>query len=389
MIQSNPRDLASRVLMQMLMAQPHTAMIEEASVPLRFQPMGPDVFGHNQPQELLAAIAEDGEPLLDLVDQHVVSIQAFRPETLRQLFRLAAKFESNPDRYCRHNTPLTGKILINAFYEPSTRTRLSFDSAWHRLGGDSINITDRSTTGIAKGESLEDVAHMFNNYGDCVVLRDSNPEAVYAMSSTLRIPIINAGNGIDEHPTQAMADLYTIFKWRPSLAMEEVSPNDRIRIGIIGLPSRMRTVRSLLRILSKFPQILEEVVVIHAAGLELEAPLFDPGQLEELEACGISIRCSSDLTAEIPDLDVVYINAIAWVGDSYEVHGRGFRLTRDQPLKPEAIVLHPLARGPELSTCLDDTPHNWYFSQARGAVFLRMALLTCMVNRAERVMDVI
>ena len=256
--------------MQMLMAQPHTATIEEASVPLRFQPMGPDVFGHNQPQELLAAIAEDGEPLLDLVDQHVVSIQAFRPETLLQLFRLAAKFESNPDRYCRHNTPLTGKILINAFYEPSTRTRLSFDSAWHRLGGDSINITDRSTTGIAKGESLEDVAHMFNNYGDCVVLRDSNPEAVVAMSSTLRIPIINAGNGIDEHPTQAMADLYTMFKWRPSLAAEEVSSKDRIRIGIIGLPSRMRTVRSLLRILSKFPQILEEVVVIHAAGLESE-----------------------------------------------------------------------------------------------------------------------
>ena len=103
----------------------------------------------------------------------------------------------------------------------------------------------------------------------------------------------------------------------------------------------------------------------------------------------MSIRCSSDLAAEIPDLDVVYINAIAWVGDSYEVHGGGFRLTRDLPFKPEAIVLHPLARGPELSTCLDDTPHNWYFSQARGAVFLRMALLTCMVDRAERVMDVI
>ena len=135
--------------------------------------------------------------------------------------------------------------------------------------------------------------------------------------------------------------------------------------------------------------ILEEVVVIHAPEMESEAPLFDPGQLEELEASGMSIRCSSDLAAEIPDLDVVYINAIAWVGDSYEVHGGGFRLTRDLPFKPEAIVLHPLARGPELSTCLDDTPHNWYFSQARGAVFLRMALLTCMVNRAERVMDVI
>ena len=192
------------------MAQAKTAVVDASSVQIRFEPMGPDVYGQNQPQELLAAIAEDVEPLKDLVDQHVVSIQPFRPEVLLQVFRLAAKFESNPDRYCRHNTPLTGKILINAFYEPSTRTRLSFDSAWHRLGGTSINITDRATTGIAKGESLEDVAHMFNNYGDCVVLRDSDPGAVYAMTSTLRIPIINAGNGIDEHPTQAMADLYTL-----------------------------------------------------------------------------------------------------------------------------------------------------------------------------------
>ena len=371
------------------MTKTSTVVVDELSDPIRFQPMGPDVYGRTQPQELLGAIAEEGEPLLDLINQHVVSIQAFRPETLRQLFRLAAKYESNPDRYCRHNTPLTGKILINAFYEPSTRTRLSFDSAWHRLGGDSINITDRSTTGIAKGESLEDVAHMFNNYGDCVVLRDGNPDAVYAMSSTLRIPIINAGNGIDEHPTQAMADLYTIFKWRPSLAQSQVPNSERIRIGIIGLPSRMRTVRSLLRILAKFPQAVEEVVVIHAPDLDAGTPLFDPGQLEELEAVGLRIRTSTDLASEIPDLDVVYINAIAWVGDSYEVHGSGFRLTRDLPFKPEAIVLHPLARGPELSTCLDDTPHNWYFSQARGAVFLRMALLTCMVNRAERVMDVV
>ena len=103
----------------------------------------------------------------------------------------------------------------------------------------------------------------------------------------------------------------------------------------------------------------------------------------------MKVRCSTDLLAEVPDLDVVYINAIAWVGDSFEVHGDQFRLTKDLPYKAESIVLHPLARGPELSTCMDDTPHNWYFSQARGAVFLRMALLTCMVDRAERVMDVI
>ena len=357
--------------------------------PMRFAPIGPDVYGRTQPQSLLTSIDEDAEPLLDLVDQHVVSIQSFRPETLLQLFRLAAKYESNPGRYITHSVPLRGKILINAFYEPSTRTRLSFDSAWHRLGGSSINITDRATTGIAKGESLEDVAHMFNNYGDCVVLRDSDPGAVYAMSSTLRIPIINAGNGIDEHPTQAMADLFTIFKWRPTLADPHIATEQRIRLGVIGVPSRMRTVRSLLRILAKFPQIIEEVVVIHAPEAGLDRGLFDPGQEEELRDAGLTLRCSTNLLEELPHLDVTYINAIAWVGDSFEVHGDQFRLTRDLPYKPGSIVLHPLARGPELSTCMDDTPQNWYFSQARGAVFLRMALLTCMVNRAERVMDVV
>ena len=356
---------------------------------LRFQRLGPDIYGASQPQALLNAIREDGEALQDLAEQHVVSIRPFQADTLLQLFRLAAKFESNPNRYISHNTPLKGKILINAFYEPSTRTRLSFDSAWHRLGGDSINITDRSTTGIAKGESLVDVAHMFNNYGDCVVLRDSQAEAVYAMTEALRIPIINAGNGIDEHPTQAMADLFTIFKWRPALAMEEVPAAQRIRIGVVGVPSRMRTVRSLLRILAKFPQISSEIVVIHDPESNPSDSLFDPGQLEELQSSGLVLRTSSDLHGEIPELDVIYINAIAWVGDGFETHGSRFCLTRDLPYKADAIVLHPLARGQELSTCMDTTSHNWYFSQARGAVFLRMALLTCMVDRTDRVMDVI
>ncbi|MBV2351801.1 aspartate carbamoyltransferase [Synechococcus sp. HK05] len=361
----------------------------DTAASLRFQPLGPDIYGATQPQALLSSIQEDGEALFDLSDQHVVSIRPFRAETLLQLFRLAAKFESNPNRYITHNLPLKGKILINAFYEPSTRTRLSFDSAWHRLGGDSINITDRSSTGIAKGESLSDVAHMFNNYGDCVVLRDNHAEAVYQMTESLRIPIINAGNGIDQHPTQAMADLFTLFKWRPQLASTTVPRSERVRIGIVGIPNRMRTVRSLLHILAKFPQIVETITIIYDPHTHASDQLFDPGQLEELREAGLNIQLSTNLHREIPELDVIYINAIAWVGDSYEVHGSSFRLTRDLPYKPDAIVLHPLARGPELSTCMDDTPHNWYFSQARGAVFLRMALLTCLVDRTDRVMDVI
>lgn len=347
---------------------------------LVFSRAKPDVFGDAHPKALLKTIQEDGDALVKLANQHIISCDQFDRQTILQLFRLASKYESNPKRF---NTPLQGKILISAFYEPSTRTRLSFESAWHRLGGDIMSITDRSTTGIAKGESLADIGEMFNNYGDCVVLRESNEDSVKEMTSTLRIPIINAGNGTDEHPTQAMSDLYTIFKWRPELLKDNPQ---KIRVGIVGLPNYMRTVRSLLKIFALFPEIFEEIVIIHD---KTDDDIFTEGQREQLEEAGLNLRLTNRLNKELPELDVVYINAIAWVGDDFESHGDKFVLNAQSPLKEDGIILHPLARGDELSTDLDETPHNWYFSQARGAVFLRMALLTCMVERTEMVMDVI
>ncbi|TGG81129.1 MAG: aspartate carbamoyltransferase [Aphanocapsa feldmannii 277cV] len=355
---------------------------------MRFDRRSPDVYGLAHPKALLKEIAENGEVLQLLGNQHIVSSSQFDGAMFRQLLRLAAKFESNPERYTRFNSPLSGKILINAFYEPSTRTRLSFDSAWHRLGGDTITITDRSSTGIAKGESLEDVAEMFNNYGDCVVLRDNHADSVHRMMGSLRIPIVNAGNGTEEHPTQAMADLYAILKARPELAREDVAADNRIQIGIVGIPRRMRTVRSLLKTLTAFPGIIDQITLIHDHSVSV-TDLFDPGQREELEACGLPIGTSHNLKEQLPHLDVIYINAIVPMGQNYETLGRAFHLTASDPFKEGAIVLHPLARGEELDVSLDTTPHNWYFAQARGAVFLRMALLTCLVERAERVMDVI
>src|SRR5690606_1872214 len=213
------------------------------------------VYGDAHPKEFLRSIVEEGEYLRPLENQHIVSASQFSRQTLLQLFRLAAKYEANPRRF---STSLQGKILISAFYEPSTRTRLSFESAWHRLGGDIMSITDRSTTGIAKGESLSDVAEMFNNYGDCVVLRDNNEHSIEEMLGSLRIPIINAGNGADEHPTQAMADMYALFKWRPELVSDD-EQKQKIRIGVVGVPNKMRTVRSFLKILSKFPDAVEEL----------------------------------------------------------------------------------------------------------------------------------
>jgi aspartate carbamoyltransferase catalytic subunit len=331
-----------------------------------------DTQGFERPRELLDHIEEDLTPLLSLSQRPVVSARQFNREQLTQLARLAARYETQPQLITR---PLTGKILISAFYEPSTRTRLSFESAWHRLGGDIMSITDPASTGIAKGESLYDVGEMLNHYGDLVVLRDSDANAVYEMLESLRIPIINGGNGSDEHPTQAMADIYTLLKWRPTLCTSDIDPTQRIHIGIIGVPGRMRTVRSLLSLLSLFANAIKEVLIISD-----EKEPFSKGQREDLEKAGLNLRVDTNLKKELPKLDVVYINTIAWLGDDYEELGSRYRLDKSSPLKEDAIILHPLARGQELQRELDDTPHNWYFAQARGAVFMRMALLSSILK---------
>jgi aspartate carbamoyltransferase catalytic subunit len=334
--------------------------------------------GIERPQALLDVLPENPHALLALANRHLVSARQLDRELVVQLCRMAANLEVQP---ALMHTPLTGKILITAFYEPSTRTRLSFESAWHRLGGDILSITDPATTGIAKGESLEDVAEMFSNYGDVVVLRDNDERSVYQMIESLRVPIINAGNGIDEHPTQALADVYAVFKWRPDLATAR--PDGKIRVGVIGNPGKMRTVRSLLLLLCLFTAAIDEVVIVNPAD-----DLFAAGQREDLERRGLRVRVQRRLGEVLPDLDVVYINSIAWIGDTFERLTGDLGLSASSALKPGAIVLHPLARGDELDVSLDDTPHNWYFSQARGATFVRMALLTSMVERVHRVADV-
>jgi aspartate carbamoyltransferase catalytic subunit len=144
---------------------------------------------------------------------------------------------------------------------------------------------------------------------------------------------------------------------------------------IIGVPGRMRTIRSLLILVARFAPAFDEIVVI----TDEDQP-FAPDQREELEQAGLSLRISDDLVAELPEADIVYTNSILWIGEDYEELGQKFRLDASSPLKPGAIILHPLARGRELSRELDQTTHNWYFAQARGAVFIRMALLSTILR---------
>jgi len=348
------------------MVEPLNPILQES------MPEKDHIDGIEHPLALLKVVPEDPTPLLDLANFSIVSARQFSREQIVQLCRLAAKHEAVPQQTRR---PLVGRILISAFYEPSTRTRLSFESAWHRLGGDIMSITDPATTGIAKGESLSDVAEMLNNYGDLVVLRESNKDSIYEMLESLRIPIVNAGNGTDEHPTQALADIYTIFKAHPHLLEDKPTGKNKPRIGIIGVPKTMRTVRSLIYLLSLFPECFEEVVIICH-----EKEAFDQTQKEEIDAAGLKVRVTENMQLELPLLDIVYINSITWIGNGYEKIGKDYKLSAASPLKPGSIVMHPLARGDELSTDLDHTPHNWYFAQARSAVFIRMALLTCLLQ---------
>jgi aspartate carbamoyltransferase catalytic subunit len=330
------------------------------------------------PKLLLKIIKTQELELKKLYAKHIYSIDQFDPLMLRQLFRLAAKYESNSE--CQIKKILAGKNLISAFYEPSTRTRLSFESAWYRLGGNVMTITDQSTTSLQKGESMGDTAEMYNNYADCIVLRDGRKETIYEMMQCSRIPIINGGNGIDEHPTQALADLYTIFKWRPLLLDVQHPKELNIKVGIIGLPSKMRTIRSLLKLFVLFPEIIDEIVIINN---NANVEVFDEGQLEQLINAGISVRGSSELNEELPGLDVIYINAIAWIDDGYVTYANTDLLSKNSNLKKDAIILHPLARGKELAVDLDNTCHNWYFAQAKGAVYLRMAMMTSICLLAD------
>ena len=333
-----------------------------------------------EPQALLDHQPEVRLNLLkELTGKSILSADVFDKEHLIELFKFAALLQS---RRFPTGRALGGKIMAAAFFEPSTRTRLSFESAMLRLGGETISVADASTTGIAKGESLRDIGQMFNSYADLVVVRHTEQSAIQLLSEYLRVPMINGGNGSDEHPTQALADWYALLKWKPQLALGQLPEHERIRLGIIGTPGNMRTVKSFLIMALLMQDNISEITII--------SEMADPLGPEVQDFCDRSlapITFSNNLQDCLGDLDVIYMNSIAYLGDGYRHLSSNFSLDSQSKLKPGAVVLHPLARGAELDISLDDTPHNLYFNQADGAVFVRQALLLTMLGRVETVLQ--
>ena len=218
---------------------------------------------------------------------------------------------------------------------------------------------------------------MFNAYADCVVMRHTETSAITEVMQNLRIPLINAGNGSGEHPTQSLADWFAILKWKPKMK-EIVSPTERIHLGILGTPGSMRSVNSFLRMSLLFNQNIRQISIVS----EMADPLGE--DLTNLvRQSGIDVYITNDINEIVSTLDVIYMNSIAFLGDSYKSLDSRYRLNAQTKLKDDAVVLHPLARLDELDPILDGTHHNLYFTQAHGAVFVRQALFISLLNRFE------
>lgn len=352
------------------MAETNKTNTEELPInPMDSQGLYPD------PEKLIREDTIDLAILRKLVGQSLIEVKQLNLPTVLEICKFAALLEATEIATCH---PLDGKIVITAFFEASTRTRLSFESAVLRLDGKVISIPDARTTGVAKGESLADIGEMLNAYGDLVVMRHTRRESVDEIREKLRIPLINAGNGSSHHPTQALADWYAILKWNPALR-GNVDPSKKIHLGILGTPGSMRAVRSFLQMSLLFKHAINKISIVSEMADPLGAEMS-----RELENADTPYEITNDINDVISDLDVIYMNSIAFLGDGYRTLDARYRLHRGSRLKKDAVVLHPLARLDELHPSLDDTDHNLYFTQAHGAVFIRQALLISILNRFDR-----
>ncbi len=276
-------------------------------------------------------------------------------------------------RFGAASAPLANKIVCTLFFEPSTRTRLSFESAALRLGASILSVPDGRVTAVDKGESLGDIGRMLDSYADLVVLRHPSARALAEFRAVgATVPLVNGGDGQCEHPTQALSDWYTL-----SRAGTFTQP---LHIGVIGIPAQMRTLRSFLLMgLRNFAHAIGRITVYSPSDEPLDQEIADLAEEE-----GVPVRCSTDLAGTEHELDVIYLNSLTNFNGRYEFVNTDFRLSLANKLKPECLVMHPLARGAELDTSLDDTPHNLYFRQSANAVFVRQALLTAILGGPDQ-----
>jgi len=332
-------------------------------------------------QALSDAIDFQPEVLAQMLGRHLVSISHLDRPLLEQLMSLAAGYESG--RFAVEPA-MAGKVLTSAYLDhSSSRTRLSFESAMLRLGGSLMDFGERVHELEGSRGLLCEVVEMCSSLGDVAVVRTQDADTLSDVLGAFRVPVINAGNGVGENPSHSLADLYTLFKWRPDLLQQQ--PEKPLRVGIVGAPGNMRTIRGFLLALSRFPDAIESVVVFSR-----QAKLFSPGQREQLEQAGLSIKTDQELypnktligsaTTEFPKLDLLYIHATGERQLSRQARIEALRV-----LKTGALVLHPETRVEDAIANLDNSPHNGAFAQARGGVFVRIAILASILGAVPEI----
>lgn len=302
---------------------------------------------------------------------HLIETQQFTRETLTELFKLASSLEG------KRNDSLKGKILASLFYEPSTRTRLSFESAMLRLGGEVITMENgRESSSQSKGETLEDSIKVINSYADIIVMRHAEVGSAARAAAVANIPVVNAGDGnMGQHPTQALLDLYTIQR--------ELGREDGMHIAFVGNLKYYRSPRSLAYLLSKYKDI--RVTFISSPELRMEDDVKN-----HLRENGIPFTETEDMVEGIRDADVVYQTRIAkeWIknDEEYEKQRGRYIITRTvaDAMKEGAIIIHPLPRVGEIEEAVDSSPHAVYFKQVGYGLIVRMAILKTLLGEEKK-----
>lgn len=301
--------------------------------------------------------------------RHVLESQQFSRQLLDELFERADDMRADPHRAAGR---LQGRVMAALFYEPSTRTRLSFESAMLRLGGRTMGTDNaREFSSAAKGETLEDTIRIVAGYADVIVLRHHEEGAARRAAAVSDVPVINAGDGKGQHPTQSLLDLYTI--------KDELGRIDGVRVAMVGDLFNGRTARSLAYLLSKYRDV--EVWFVAPPQVAMRDDI-----KQHLDEHGVRWHETEDLDAVLPQVDVVYQTRIQKERFDDEASYRAVKgiyvidTASMARLRPEAIVMHPLPRLDEIDPAVDSDRRAAYFRQARNGVQVRMALLDAVLS---------
>ena len=301
--------------------------------------------------------------------RHLIEPMDFSTEELDEIFKLAHQIIANPEKFSHI---CDGKILGTLFYEPSTRTRLSFEAAMMKLGGKILGFSEPGSTSIAKGETLADTIKIVSIYSDIITIRHPKEGAAKVASLYSNVPIINAGDGGHQHPTQTLADLLTIESLKNGLSGHT--------IGICGDLKFGRTVHSLIKAMSRY----KDNKFILISPKELSIPQYIREEI--LEKNNIEYREVERLEDVMNELDILYMTRVQKerffneeeylrLRDSYILDNEKMKLAKD-----DMIVLHPLPRVDEITIDVDDDPRALYFKQAANGVYARMALIMTLLG---------